>query len=285
MDRSIGALLLLIITMANTTSGNARLLEAVAFQNEGTREANVLNGISELDGVWSPSDIVPQGTVTEDWFGTGLGQEWLDAVSFVFEGDGLDKRNLTLRAYMQKGDYEFPAYQYYQLLPGRFNPHNQDANYNNVVEDLPPDVLNHSATVLDADTTVGWVDFNFNPATEPDYLLPNGDVAVTLRLFVWRIDAVELVAGPQPGDTDADGDVDIADLNNVRNHFGEGVILGPPAPGEAFPFNGLVDVGDLNLVRNAFGASRPTAVPEPPSDFLCVVAFALVSLRCRFKSR
>jgi len=55
-----------------------------------------------------------------------------------------------------------------------------------------------------------------------------------------------------PGDTDADGDVDLEDLNNVRNHFGE---IGDGATGDTFPFDGDVDLDDVNAVRNNFGAT------------------------------
>jgi len=81
----------------------------------------------------------------------------------------------------------------------------------------------------------------------------------------WHLDfVVEFDTHAVPGDTNNDNLVDITDLNNVRNHFGEGEILGPPVFGEAFPFNGVVDLGDLNLVLNHFGAS-PQPVPEPAS--------------------
>lgn len=54
---------------------------------------------------------------------------------------------------------------------------------------------------------------------------------------------------PPPGDTNFDGLVDLADLNNVRNHFGEtGSVLGD-ANGD-----GVVDLVDLNAVRNYFGS-------------------------------
>ncbi len=69
----------------------------------------------------------------------------------------------------------------------------------------------------------------------------------------------KLVEGPAPvlGDTNFDGLVDLADLNNVRNHFGEmGNVLGD-ADG-----NGVVDLADLNAVRNNFGAGAPS--PAPP---------------------
>lgn len=67
-----------------------------------------------------------------------------------------------------------------------------------------------------------------------------------------------------PGDTDGDGDVDLDDLNAVRNNFGG---AGQPGstPGDAFPFDGVVDLDDLNGVRNNFGTVGASAVPEPAS--------------------
>jgi len=62
------------------------------------------------------------------------------------------------------------------------------------------------------------------------------------------------------GDTDGDGDVDIADLNNVRNDFG--CTLPARCVGDA-DGDGDTDVMDLNAVRNNFGTdvSEPTPVP------------------------
>jgi len=53
------------------------------------------------------------------------------------------------------------------------------------------------------------------------------------------------------GDTNNDGRVDLNDLNNVRNHFGEA------SPGVTGDTNGdnVVDLNDLNNVRNNFGAT------------------------------
>jgi hypothetical protein len=59
-----------------------------------------------------------------------------------------------------------------------------------------------------------------------------------------------------PGDTNGDSLVDLADLNNVRNHFG-GTGLGDTNA------DGVVDLEDLNAVRNHFGAGNSTSVPEP----------------------
>lgn len=57
----------------------------------------------------------------------------------------------------------------------------------------------------------------------------------------------------EPGDTDGNGVIELDDLNNVRNHFGEGVKGGPPVAGDTYPFDGVVDLSDLNAVRNHFG--------------------------------
>jgi hypothetical protein len=63
-------------------------------------------------------------------------------------------------------------------------------------------------------------------------------------------------------DTNGDGQVNLDDLNAVRNNFGNAGTPGS-TPGDAFPFDGEVDLDDLNAVRNNFGASNP--VPEPSS--------------------
>jgi len=62
-------------------------------------------------------------------------------------------------------------------------------------------------------------------------------------------------APTQPGDTNGDGRVDIADLNNVRNYFGAtgAGVLGDTNGDEQ------VDIADLNNVRNNFGASIASA--------------------------
>lgn len=67
-----------------------------------------------------------------------------------------------------------------------------------------------------------------------------------------------------PGDTyPFDGKVDLTDLNNVRNHFGEEGDYG--LPGDTPRFDGKVDLTDLNAVRNNFGygVEDSNGVPEP----------------------
>jgi hypothetical protein len=72
------------------------------------------------------------------------------------------------------------------------------------------------------------------------------------------------------GDTDLDGDVDLADLNNVRNHFGE---TGPGILGDS-DRDGDVDLADLNDVRNHFGmiANSPLRATNATLPFFRVSA-------------
>jgi hypothetical protein len=70
------------------------------------------------------------------------------------------------------------------------------------------------------------------------------------------------------GDTDLDGDVDIHDLNHVRNNFGG------PGLGDVTE-DGVVGIDDLNAVRNEFGVSTPfLPVPEPSTKGLVLMASA-----------
>ncbi len=71
------------------------------------------------------------------------------------------------------------------------------------------------------------------------------------------------------GDTDADGDVDLADLNNVRNNFG-GAGLGDTN------IDGTVDLKDLEAVRNSFGVSAQPAVPEPATGLLLPAGYLAI---------
>jgi hypothetical protein len=76
------------------------------------------------------------------------------------------------------------------------------------------------------------------------------------------------------GDTNGDGEVNVVDLNNVRNNFGS---EGTPILGDTLPFDGEVDVHDLNNVRNHFGTGPTSAVPEPATWILCVLLVAITT--------
>lgn len=84
---------------------------------------------------------------------------------------------------------------------------------------------------------------------------------------------VEFASGPvgQVGDTDDDGDVDLDDLNGVRNNFGANGADDGSLDGDAVPFDGTVDLDDLNGVRNNFGAVAGSPVPEPSTAILALV--------------
>ncbi len=72
-------------------------------------------------------------------------------------------------------------------------------------------------------------------------------VLTTNEAFVLTVEAETTLLG----DTNGDGEVNIADLNNVRNSFGA---TGAAAIGDTNG-DGVVSVTDLNNVRNNFGAS------------------------------
>jgi hypothetical protein len=93
-------------------------------------------------------------------------------------------------------------------------------------------------------------------------------------LATWELNATDGLAG----DANGDGVVDLADLNAVRNAFGNGTGTAAVA-GDTLPYNGVVDLDDLNRVRNAFGSSA--SVPEPATAFLMALAFPSLLLLIR----
>ncbi len=99
------------------------------------------------------------------------------------------------------------------------------------------------------------------------------DVAFTFSLsdgteLVGIVQYVPLSPGPL-GDTNADGKVDLVDLNNVRNNFGANGLGDTDGDND-------VDLTDLNNVRNNFGAVGSNSVPEPSAVVL--LALGAVSL-------
>ncbi|MDZ4780139.1 MAG: PEP-CTERM sorting domain-containing protein [Planctomycetia bacterium] len=80
-----------------------------------------------------------------------------------------------------------------------------------------------------------------------------------------KLEVLLASSGPVLGDTDADNDVDITDLNNVRNNFA-GAGLGDTDD------DGDVDITDLNNVRNNFGGSSAGFVPNVGDSFTVLTA-------------
>jgi len=99
--------------------------------------------------------------------------------------------------------------------------------------------------------------------------LPSLSGGLTWALDYGASEFALLAVGATLGDTDDDGDVDIDDLNNVRNHFGA---VGVPVSGDTDD-DGDVDIDDLNNVRNHFGSVGAAPVPEPHAAWLALLAF------------
>jgi len=86
------------------------------------------------------------------------------------------------------------------------------------------------------------------------------------------------------GDADNDGDVDLEDLNLVRNNFGlvdESAILAGDTNNDH-----QVDLADLNNVRNNFGMTATgAAVPEPSMLALAIVGIIFAGNSARSRNR
>ncbi len=178
--------------------------DADAFGNEPTA-IDVLAGVSAVDGIWSPSDVVPVGPVEADFYATGVSDYWLDALSLEFDTGGYDLTNLTFRAYLQKGNYNDNRWEHYQLYPGAFNPTSEDPD--------PSTSLGHidhfPGGNLPPNELVGWLEIPFDATSDPSYQLPNGNTAMTFRMWNWRVDAVELTGTLMAG-------VDIRPGSNIN---------------------------------------------------------------------
>lgn len=102
------------------------------------------------------------------------------------------------------------------------------------------------------------------------------ETGLTVGLDLESVGAISSVATGeilQIGDTDDDDDVDLEDLNNVRNHFGGHGL------GDTWPFDGVVNLADLNAVRNNFGAGAAEPAAEPSSLVLLSLGAAGIVAR------
>ncbi|WP_428387010.1 family 16 glycosylhydrolase [Mucisphaera sp.] len=114
--------------------------------------------------------------------------------------------------------------------------------------------------------TVGlW--FPFNWAGQPDF--------VTRTLEIDRV-AITPLANILPGDTNADGNVNLTDLSLLATNFGSNEAAWSLGD---FSGEGTVDLIDLSLLASNFGQSAAT--PEPGTAALALIALSVVSRRLR----
>jgi len=162
--------------------------EAFAIQNEGTTNLEVFDGVEKLDSLWSPADIIPDGTVIHDRYACDLWPNALDALSLVFEPGEMDLSNLALLAYLQKASSRFTHWEHYELLAGTNNPQDEDllVEANDGRDHFP-------GGQLDNNEIVGWVELPFDATSDPRFDVGDDRIGVTLRLWNWRVNAVKLV--------------------------------------------------------------------------------------------
>lgn len=134
-----------------------------------------------------------------------------------------------------------------------------------------PDILENTDLVVDPLTLAEW---NVNQWSLSFW----GSPPAPLYELLGEVTSLRRVnpAGLPEGDANADGYVNLDDLNEVRNQFGAkgraGFVIGDTAP-----FDGVVNLDDLNRVRGSFGAgTSPGAVPEPSAWHLSLIVGVVV---------
>jgi hypothetical protein len=214
VKRSFGLLVTLLFSIGISAGAGADTIEletGTAFQNEGTTQsADHTDFLKFQDNTWGP------GTTNGmfDYYASGLGGAWFDAISLNFDLSGLGYSNitdLTLRFYVQKGDYglvnlntEFwnpnnPLWEHYQVLQGAFNETNEDWGAPYMSTHGAIDFYDTWANYENEGHIFGWI----SSPIDLGWVTGN-DFDVTLRLWNARVDRVELVAKtttavPEPG--------------------------------------------------------------------------------------
>lgn len=94
---------------------------------------------------------------------------------------------------------------------------------------------------------------------------------------VWFVEDLGGSTPTLPGDLNADGSVNSADLDLVRGNWGQ--IVAPNSSGDATG-DGFVNSADLDVVRANWGATAAAAVPEP-SFFILLAVLAGYGLLAR----
>jgi hypothetical protein len=182
-------------SVAHATPVSLPSATAMSFQNEGTLEADHTVLLVALDDVWAPST---SGTVDYDFYATGNGSSYWDAVSLTFDLSSIGWSNVAsaeLWFYAQQGNYFPPEWHHYEILQGAFNPTHQDVplGMDPPIPDLPGivDFGSHGNNGL-----VGWL-----AAPIPPTWITADQFDITLRLWNVRLDTVEFrpILVPAPG--------------------------------------------------------------------------------------
>lgn len=205
-------------------------------------------GLELVDGRFSPS-ITPRVGIVNDPFSSPV-----VGVQFDF---GRSVTLLSARYFGDGGDSLFTGF-YCDVPPPRHRFHTNG-------EFWLGDIFVGGDFYADLDYGCFSADGSGYLSLSTDYLSETHDEYGTAALVSLTLDIADGVLG----DTNADGSVDITDLNNVRNNFG-GEVLGD-ANGDS-----LVDIEDLNLVRNNFGNTL-ASVPEPSSVVLLGILILLTT--------
>jgi len=246
------------VTISEHTRVQARVLSGANWS--GLREATFITPeraplrVTEI--MYHPPAAPPE---------SGFGDEDFEFVEFANVGDA----PLQLAGFSVSDGIDF-TFGDYELAPGGrvVIVANQDAFALRYGEGVPvagayvgnlgnaADTLILSGSFGEAILDFGYLD-DWYPSTDGDgYSLTivdaNADRGSWGEAASWKPSAL-ILGSPGAtdsilGDTDGNGTVDIADLNNVRNNFG-GAGLGDTNG------DGVVDITDLNAVRNNFGAN------------------------------
>ncbi len=108
---------------------------------------------------------------------------------------------------------------------------------------------------------------------EPAFELIKGIEYAMFTTQETKVRILAVYASAIPGDLNADGIVNSADLDIVRANWGQSA--SGPASGDANG-DGVVGSADLDLVRANWGATLPSAVPEPGIPVLLAVGLGLL---------
>lgn len=118
--------------------------------------------------------------------------------------------------------------------------------------------------------------------TDPDGVQESPFFAAEGEWFFTEAKRVSITPTDRPlisGDVNGDGQVGIADLNEVRNNFGRPIFPSGTPLGDMAPYNVVADIADLNAVRNNFGSSLVQPVPEPSAFIMALAGIALSCTR------